>query len=229
MTVSARMEFLGGMKAMLPILLGAVPFGVTYGVLAFAGGLGALAALGMSSIVFAGSAQFVAVQLFTVAAPAIVIVATTFMVNLRHALYSASLSHHLKHLRSLWKWTLSYLLTDEAYAVTIVHYDRFGTSPNAHWFFFGAGLTMWITWQISTAAGIFLGEIIPRNWPLDFAITLTFIALLVPMLKDRLSVGVSLMAGVIAIVTINLPLRLNLILAVIIAVAIGVTIETFRR
>ncbi len=74
---------------MLPILLGAIPFAVTYGVLAFAGGFGVLAALGMSSIVFAGSAQFVAVHLFTIAAPVVVIVVTTFMVNLRHALYSA--------------------------------------------------------------------------------------------------------------------------------------------
>jgi len=223
------MEFLGGIKAMLPILLGAIPFGVTYGVLAFAGGLDIPAALGMSSVVFAGSAQFVAVQLFTVAAPAAVIIVTTFMVNLRHALYSASLSPHLKHLRSLWKWLLSYLLTDEAYAVTITHYDQVGTSPNAHWFFLGAGLIMWITWQASTAVGIFLGEVIPRNLPLDFAITLTFIALLVPMLKDRLSVGVSLTAGVITILAINLPLRLNLILAVIIAVVIGVAIERIRR
>lgn len=224
-----RVEFLAGVKAMLPLLLGAIPFGVTYGVLAFTGGLGVPAALGMSSVVFAGSAQFVAVQLFAIAAPAVVIIATTFMVNLRHALYSASLSPHLKHLRSLWKWTLSYLLTDEAYAVTIVRYDRLGTSPNGHWFFLGAGLTMWTAWQASTAAGIFLGEVIPRNWPLDFAITLTFIALLVPMLKDRLSVGVSLTAGMIAILAINLPLRLNLILAVIIAVVIGVAIERIRR
>ena len=142
-TAKARKEFLGGVKAMLPILLGAIPFGVTYGVLAFAGGLGILAAFGMSSIVFAGSSQFVAVQLST-CAPAAVIILTTFMVNLRHALYSASLSPHLKHLRSFWKWLLSYLLTDEAYAVTITHYDQVGTSPNAHWFFFGAGLTLWI-------------------------------------------------------------------------------------
>ncbi len=225
----ARPEFLAGVRATLPLLLGAIPFGVTYGVLAFSGGLSVSAALGMSSIVFAGSSQFVAVQLFTLAVPAVVIIVTTFMVNLRHALYSASLSPHLRHLRSLWKWVLSYLLTDEAYAVTIVHYDRVGTSRNGHWFFLGAGLTLWTAWQASTAAGIFLGEVIPTSWPLDFAITLTFIALLVPMLKDRLSVGVSLTAGMIAVLTINLPLRLNLILAVIIAVVIGVAIDRIKR
>lgn len=228
-TANARKEFLGGVKAMLPILLGAIPFGVTYGVLAFAGGLGILAAFGMASIVFAGSSQFVAVQLFTVAAPAAVIILTTFMVNLRHALYSASLSPHLKHLRSFWKWLLSYLLTDEAYAVTITHYDQVGTSSNAHWFFFGAGLTLWIAWQASTAVGIFLGEVIPKNLPLDFAITLTFIALLVPMLKDTLSVAVCLTAGVIAVFSIALPLSLNLVLAVIIAVPIGLALERIRR
>lgn len=224
----ARVEFLDGVKAILPILLGVIPFGVTYGVLAISGGLSDSAALGMSSIVFAGSSQFVALQLFTVAAPAAVILVSTLMVNLRHALYSASLSPRLKHLRSLWKWLLSYLLTDEAYAVTIAHYEQFGTSPNGHWFFLGTALTMWITWQASTAAGIFLGEVIPKTWPLDFAITLTFIALLVPMLKDRLSVAVSLTAGVTAVLSIDLPLRLNLILAVTIAVAIGLSLERFE-
>ncbi len=214
---------------MLPILLGAIPFGVTYGVLAFAGGLGILAAFGMSSIVFAGSSQFVAVQLFTVAAPAAVIILTTFMVNLRHALYSASLSPHLKHLRSFWKWLLSYLLTDEAYAVTITHYDQVGTSPNAHWFFFGAGLTLWIGVASEHGGGNFPWRSYPEESSLDFAITLTFIALLVPMLKDTFSVAVCLTAGVIAVLSIALPLSLNLVLAVIIAVPIGLALERIRR
>ncbi len=88
---------------------------------------------------------------------------------------------------------------------------------------------MWITWQASTAVGIFLGEVIPKDLPLDFAITLTFIALLVPMLRDKLSVVVCLTAGVIAVLSIDLPLSLNLVLAVIIAVTIGLALERIRQ
>jgi predicted branched-subunit amino acid permease len=91
MSREAKLEFVSGVKAILPILLGVVPFGVTYGVLGLAAGLPVPATICMSSIVFAGSSQIVAVQLFNAAAPALVILITTLMVNLRHVLYSASL------------------------------------------------------------------------------------------------------------------------------------------
>ena len=225
----ARLEFMLGVKAMLPMLLGAVPFGVAYGALGLASGLGALSVLGMSSVVFAGSAQIVAVQLFNAAAPVAVMLVTILMVNLRHVLYSASLNPKLKRLSSRWKWILSYFLTDEAYAVTIIHYDKNSASLNNHWFFLGAGVTMWSAWQASTAIGVFVGTVIPKNLPLDFAITLTFIALLIPMLKDRTNVVVSVTAGIVAFSTLNLPFRLNLIIAVIFAVGVGLSVDWFER
>jgi 4-azaleucine resistance transporter AzlC len=223
-----RSEFVSGVKSMLPILLGVIPFGVTYGVLALAAGLTVPAALGMSSILFAGSAQIVAVQLFNAALPPMFMIITILMVNLRHVLYSASIAPYLKTLRSSWRWLLSYLLTDEAYAVTITHYKRQMTLRNRHWFFLGAGLTMWSAWQVSTTVGIFLGAVIPKTWPFDFTITLTFIALLVPMLKDRISVAVCITAGTMSLLTISLPFRLNLVIAVLIAVAIGLSAECFK-
>lgn len=223
-----RSEFFAGVKAELPILLGVIPFGLTYGVLAISNGLPVMAALGMSSIVFAGSAQFVGVQLSAVAVPVGVLLVTTFMVNLRHLLYSASVAPYLKRLRLSWKLLLSYLLTDEAYAVTIAHYRQQVTLPYRHWYFLGAGLTLWSGWQLSTAVGVFLGAVIPATWPLDFTLTLTFIALAVPMLKDRVSIAVAIMAGGIALFTINLPFRLNLILAVLVAVAFGMSADRLQ-
>jgi 4-azaleucine resistance transporter AzlC len=214
-------EFVDGVKAMSPMLLGTIPFGVTYGVLGLAAGLNIPSVLGMSSIVFAGSAQMVAVQLLNATVPALVILVTTLMVNLRHVLYSVSLAPQLRNLRSRWKWLLSYLLTDETYAVTITHYNRSISSQNRHWFFLGAGLTMWSSWQASTALGVFVGAVIPKNLPLDFIITLTFIALLVPMLKDKAGVIVSITAGIVALLSFDLPFKLNLILATAVAVAIG--------
>jgi hypothetical protein len=84
-------------------------------------------------------------------------------------LYSASIAPYTKHLSGWWKAGLSYLLTDEAYAVTIGNYEREGDNSYKHWFFLGAGLTLWIFWQLSTAAGILLGAVIPAEWSLDFA------------------------------------------------------------
>jgi len=226
---SAKSEFTLGVKGILPILLGVVPFGVTYGVLGLSANLTVPATIGMSSIVFAGSAQVVAVQLFDLAAPAIVILITTLMVNLRHVLYSASFAPKFRHLSAPWKLVLSYLMTDEAYALSIVHYNQELDVTNKHWFFLGGGLTMWGAWQASTIVGVFLGSIIPKNLPLDFAITLTFIALLIPMLRDRSSAMVALVAGVVAICAIGFPFKLNLIIAALVAVGIGLAFDWSKR
>ena len=213
----------------MPILLGVVPFGMIYGVLAMGAGLTVGAAMAMSSIVFAGSAQFVGVQLIHAGAPGMVIVFTTFIVNLRHILYSASIAPYLARLSPQWKWLLAYLLTDEAYAVTITRYNQESASPvisaNRHWYLLGAGLAMWGTWQVSTAAGIFLGAQVPSSWSLDFTIALTFIALVVPALRDRPSVAAALSAGIIAVLAFGLPYKLGLIVAAIGGMAIGLWVE----
>lgn len=219
---SARGEFWGGVKAEAPILLGVFPFGAIYGALAIAAGLPPLPAMAMSSIVFAGSSQFIGASLFATATPGLVIVLTTFVVNLRHMLYSASLAPHLKSLRPIWKWLLAYLLTDEAYAVVITYYYRDDAPPaTKHWYFLGAGLTLWTTWQFSTAIGIFLGGQIPPQWSLDFTLALTFIALVVPAFKERPSVAAALSAGVVAVVTYNLPYRLGLMAAALAGIGLG--------
>jgi 4-azaleucine resistance transporter AzlC len=226
---SRRSEFISGVKAELPIMLGVIPFGMIYGVVAMGAGLPANVAQAMSSIVFAGSAQFVAAQLFGMGTPGLVIVLTAFVVNLRHMLYSASVAPYIKHLDAKWKCLLAYLLTDEAYAVVITRYNRDGaypaTPPNRQWYFLGAGLTLWSTWQASTAVGILLGTQIPASWALDFTLALTFIALVVPALNDRPSVAAALAAGVVAVVTADLPYKLGLMLAAIIGIVIGLALE----
>ncbi len=221
-----RREFFAGIIAELPLLLGVIPFGLIYGVLALQAGLPAGVAFAMSSIVFAGSAQFAATQLFAVGAPGGLILFTTVILNLRHLLYSASLAPYLAPLRPAWKWLLAYLLTDEAYAVTIMRY-RQPPSANAptHWFFFGAGLTLWTAWQVSTVLGLVLGAQVPSRWRLDFALPLTFIALAIPTLTDSASVTSAVVAGVIAVVTISLPLRLGLTLGVLAGILSGLWVE----
>jgi 4-azaleucine resistance transporter AzlC len=225
--LSSRTEFLNGVKAELPILLGVLPFGMIYGVLALQAGLSPALALAMSSIVFAGSSQFIATQLMAQGAGGVVIVATTFIVNLRHALYSASVAPFIKRVSLRWKVLLAYLLTDEAYAVTITRFTQpdSATALNKHWYYFGAGITLWSAWQISTAVGIFVGQLIPESWSLDFTLALTFIALVVPNLKDRASVAAAVSAGIMAAFSYAWPYKLGLFAAAITGIVVGMLIE----
>ncbi len=221
----AAKSFWAGVRAELPLLIGVFPFGLIYGALALGAGISRAAAQMMSSIVFAGSSQFVAAQLIHEAAPGFVIVLTIAVVNLRHMLYSASVAPYLKDLSMRWKVLLAYLLTDEAYAATIVHYEEEDLTPNSHWFFLGAGAALWSTWQVSTAAGIFLGAAIPASWPLDFALPLTFIAMVTPVLKDRPVVAAAISAGAVALLAYGLPYKLGLILAALIGILVGMLLE----
>ena len=151
----------------------------------------------------------------------VLIVLTIAVVNLRHMLYSASLAPYVASLSTRWKTLLSYLLTDEAYAATVIHYEKEGVAPLGHWFFFGAGLSLWTTWQLSTALGIFLGAQVPASWGLEFTLPLTFIALVVPNIKDRASAAAALAAGMIAILAYSFPYKLGLIAAALIGIIVG--------
>jgi len=218
-------QFWAGVRAEFPLLVGVFPFGMIYGALALNAGLSTSASQMMSSIVFAGSAQFVTAQLVRDVTPGLVIVLTIAVVNLRHILYSASLAPYLASLSMRWKTLLSYLLTDEAYATTVIHYEQAGTTPFSHFFFLGAGLALWSTWQVSTALGIFLGTAIPDSWSLDFALPLTFIAMVVPVLKNKPAIAAALSAGAVALFANSLPYKLGLILAALVGIAVGTFLE----
>jgi 4-azaleucine resistance transporter AzlC len=230
--LTPRREFLAGCRDELPILLGVAPFGMIYGLLALNAGLPAFAAQAMSSIVFAGSSQLIATQLIRENAPALVLLLTVAVVNLRHALYSASVAPRVKHLGTRWKLLLSYLLTDECYAVTASRYardaDRADPSPHRHWYFLGAGATLWAAWQLSTAAGVFLGAEVPQRWSLDFTLALTFIALVFPSLKDAPATLAALAAGALSVLVVGLPYKLGLVLAAGVGIAAGLAAEGRR-
>lgn len=226
---SRRGEFIGGVKAELPILLGVSPFGLIYGVLALSAGLPAPLAFAMSSVVFAGSAQFVGAPLLGAGAPAIVVLATTVVINLRHLLYAASVAPYLAHLGLRWKCLLAYLLTDEVYAVAITRFGQEGRdgvdAPHRHWYFLGAGVAQWSAWQAATAIGILVGAQIPAGWALDFTVALTFIALAVPTITDRPSVAAALSAGIVAVLAAGWPYKLGLMAAAITGIVAGLAAE----
>ncbi len=224
-----RAEFFSGVVNELPLLLGVFPFGMIYGVLALQALLPVAAAQAMSSIIFAGSAQFISTQLLAQGIPLIILVGTIFIVNLRHMLYSASIAPFTRHLSRPWKALLAYFLTDEAYVIAIAHYNEDTPLERKHWYFLGAGVTLWTGWQIATAAGIFLGAQVPAAWSLDFALALTFIALVVPALKDRPAVVAAIFAGFIALVAYPLPYKLGLIAAAFGGIISGLVSEGLWR
>jgi 4-azaleucine resistance transporter AzlC len=182
----------------------------------------------MSLIVFAGSAQFLMAQLYGLGTPALVMLLAAVIVNLRHALYSASVAPYLRKLSGPWKWLLAYLLTDEAFAVSILHFHkpRSATPPDyRHFFLLGSGLALWSTWQLGTALGILLGAQIPASWSLEFTLTLTFIGMVVPSLKDRAGAAAAIVAGLAALLAFALPLKLGLVLGSLAGILAGMIVE----
>ena len=184
--MSRSREFFQAMRDMLPLLVGAMPFGIIYGTLAASAGLSAAQAIGMSLLVFAGSAQFIALSLLSGGAGMAVVLLTTLVVNLRHALYSATLQPFVRHLPARWRVPLAFWLTDEAFAVVQHRYAEEDSAVYKHWYFFGAALAMYLNWQLCTLIGVLFGQTVPNlaAWGLDFAMLATFIGVVMPMLRS---------------------------------------------
>lgn len=231
MQITRRRAFSNGFLAIAPIIPGVIPFGMICGITAVKAGLSPAAALGMSVFIFAGASQLATVQLLTQGALPVVIVFTALVINLRFAMYSASLAPHLQHLPKRWRWLMAYLLTDQGYAMTINHYlsDKPTAQTHKHWFYFGTGVAMWGVWQPATIAGILLGTTIPASWSLDFAIPLTFMALLIPGLRDRPTLVAALVGGGVAVLAAGLPFNLGLVLAAVSGIGAGLATETIAQ
>ena len=219
-------EFLAGCRDEAPLQLGVIPFGMLYGIGALAAGMPVWLAQLTSMLVFAGAAQLVIVQMLGAAAGALPIGLTAVLLNLRHMLYSASVAEHVRHLPRRWRVLLAYLLTDEAYAVAILRYARpAGPGPDLrHWYFLGCGLTLWGCWQLSTALGIAFGARIPPEWDIDFAVPLTFIALLTLLVKERAGQAAALVAALAVLALAALPYRLGLVMAIVLGLLAGAAV-----
>lgn len=222
-------EWWAGVRALAPMLLGVAPFGLIYGVLAVNAGMPAWLACAMSAIVFGGASQMILTQLWAAGTPALVMALTVAMVNLRHALYSATMAPALAPLSRGWKALIAYLLTDEAFAAMMRRLDGGsadrGAGPYRHWYFFGAGFALWAGWQVSTLAGVLVGAQVPRHWPLDFFLPLTFIGIIVPALKHRAQLAAALVASALAVACHGLPHKSGLMAAALGGIAAGMLLR----
>lgn len=229
MNQTPRTQFFTGVRDILPILLGVLPFGLIYGVAAVNAHIPPVLAFLMSPIVFSGSAQFAATQLIAHGALVSVVIFTIYIVNLRHVMYSATISPHFKKMSLHWKLFLSYLLTDEAFAMTVTRFNAEPQMPHKNWYFFGAGASLWITWQIATAVGVFADGQIPTSWSLDFSGALTFLALSVPAIRDRSTAVAAIVGGVSAIFLRGMPYQLGLVTAALLGIAAGFGVDRWKR
>lgn len=220
-----RSIFLAGVKATLPLQIGVLPFALITGTALVTAGLPIWLAHAFNLVVFAGAAQLAMVELISQNAAAGVIILTALLINLRFVMYSAAIAPYLRHTRQGVRAFAAYLLTDQAYALSMVHYDQHETDEQRHWFYFGSGLTLWTTWQLGTSAGIYLGATLPASWSLDFAIPLTFLALMFPLIRNRPGWLAAAVAGVGAVLGKGLPYNLGFLSAVFAGAIVAVWAE----
>ena len=220
-----RQALAAGSRASMPVLLGVAPFGLICGVAMVAGGIEPLTAMLMSIFVFAGASMLAASQLLAADAPVWLVVVTAFFINLRFMMYSASLRLHLGSLPMRWRLLAAYLLADNPYALAMARFADHPEDRNKLAFYLGVCLPVWACWQLAVLAGVLVGARLPAAWQLEFAAPLAFIAMSVPLLRDRAMIAAALAAAGTVVLAHGLPLRLGLILAALAGIAAGLATE----
>lgn len=224
-----REEFLAGARAVAPVLVGTIPFGFVAGVATVAAGMTALQAIALSVLSFSGIAQLISAQLLAAGSPVLVTVAAAAVVSLRFLMYSAALAPHLAHLPARTRLLMSYLMTDQSFAITVRRYEAPGDRSHRHWHFMGSAATLYVSWQAAVALGAVAGATVPAGWSLDFAVVLSFIALLVPAVRTRADLAAAMVAGAMALAFGGLPYRLALVVASVAGIAAGMAVELRRE
>jgi predicted branched-subunit amino acid permease len=217
-----RATVLAGAVAVLPVLVGIVPFGLVTGASASAAGLTLWDAVASSVLVFAGASQLAMIDLLGRDAPVLVAVLTAAVINVRMVMYSASLSPFLAGTPIAGRAAAAYVLTDQAYALSVTHYprDHGPATPRGRLaYYLGVGLPLWTTWQVVTVVGHVVGAQVPDGVPLAATVPLVFLALLVPAVVDRPTLWAALVGGTTAIVAAPLPANLGLL----VGAAAGIT------
>jgi predicted branched-subunit amino acid permease len=217
--------FAAGARASLPVLLGIIPFGVITGVAMVASGIPPLVAMLMSIVVFAGASMVASAQLLASSAPAALIVFTTLIINLRFMMYSASLRLHFAKAPLGARLAIGYLIADNVYGLMLNRFAEHPGDAGKIEYFLGAGIVVWAAWQAAVLGGILIGAGVPAAWRLEFAAPLAFIALSMPLLRDRAMIAAALAAGLAVALAHELPFRLNIVLAAATGIAAGLFYE----
>ncbi|MDP9395434.1 MAG: AzlC family ABC transporter permease [Actinomycetota bacterium] len=210
-----------GAVAISPVLIGVVPFGFVAGVAGVENGATVVDTVAFSLLAFAGASQIAALDLLGAGAPVAVVIGTAIMINLRFAMYSASLAPYLADEPIRRRLLGAYLLTDHAYAIALTRYAQYPPPRSRGAYYLGAAVAFWVTWQLATVVGAVLGTGVPEQIPLGFAVPLSFLALLVPTLVDRPSVLAAVVAGTVATVGHGAPANLGMLVGALAGAAAG--------
>jgi predicted branched-subunit amino acid permease len=224
-----REAFARGMRAVAPATVATGTWGLVTGVAMVKVGLTTAQALGMSLLVYAGSAQLAALPLIAAAAPVWVVLLTAVVVNLRFVIFSAGLRPFFQRFSLGRRLLLGYITTDVGFALFL---SRFVNAPDEDrgsleqvWFFIGMAAGNWFAWQTMSVLGILLAAQVPGAWGLEFASILALVALTLPMIKGRPALVGAVTAGIVAVLGAGLPLKLGLVAAVVIGIAAAMSAE----
>lgn len=217
--------FIKGILDILPLMIPVVPFGIIYGVIGVEIGFSPMEVFAMSFVIFAGSSQIAFAQLFATGASPLVMICSVAVINSRHILYGAVLSEYLGKLTLTWKIILSYLMADQAFSVSSAYFKKNVKNKNFHFHMLGSGLTLWSLWQLSTLIGIVLGNIVPAQLGLEFAIPLTFFSLILSELRKLDHVIIILISGICSVLTYNFPFKIYIIFSAIFSLTISIIIN----
>ncbi|UXU75460.1 MULTISPECIES: AzlC family ABC transporter permease [unclassified Paracoccus (in: a-proteobacteria)] len=218
-----------GFVQSLPFILVLLPFGMLFGVMASDAGLNLPQIMGFTVLVLAGASQFTAVQLMTDHAPALIVILSAIAVNLRMAMYSASLVPWLGAAPARHRAWISYVLVDQNYALALQHYEKFPrlSVRQRVAYFLGTVFATCVPWFLATLLGVWLGQAIPESWALDFAMPITFIALIAPTLRSIPHLAAAFVAVAASLLLAFLPSGLGLFIAAPLAMMTGALVETW--
>lgn len=223
----AMSSYWRGVTGALPFLLVVGPFGTLFGVIATDAGLNVLETLSFSLVVIAGAAQFTAVQLMQDNAPTVVVLASALAVNLRNAMYSASITQHLGALPLGKRIVAAYFLNDQTFAASIIDYEERPqqTLAQKFAFFMGVATPVCIPWYLFTLLGAWVGESVPPELGLDFVLPIAFIAMLAPGLRTGAHRAAALVAALLALGFAWLPFNLGLMVGALSGMMTGAELE----
>lgn len=228
-SIHRHAAFREGAREMVPLATGIAAWGLMTGVAMVKSGMSVIEALAMTFLVYAGSSQLAAIPLIVAGAPAWVILATGFCVNLRFVVFSLHLRPYLMHMPRWRRMTHGYLTADMTYAMFTRRYPQPGETPSERAeqeaYLAGNYFMTWTSWMLPSVAGIALANLIPTAWGLGFAGVLCLIGILCSLANTPLRLLSAVLAGAAAVAAYALPLKLNIVVAIAVAVLASFWLE----
>ncbi len=227
--LTKQQNFVRGFIDVLPLLIPVVPFGIIFGAIGIELGFGPYVTYATSIIIFSGASQIVFFQLLSAGASSLVAITSSSVISTRHLLYGAVVNQYLGNLSIYWKLGLSYILTDQAFAVSNEYFKKNKNEKFKHYYLLGSGITLWIVWQLTTIIGILLGSIVPEELGLTFTIPLTFLALLINYFRKIDHLIVIIISGILSIILYDAPFKSYIIFSSLVSLLIAYLIVKTRK